>query len=321
MQPYHTAHSGEVAIVAVCICTRDRPQWFARCLTSVLAQTLPRNDCRLKVVVADNSGTGKERHRVDALVSHNAPVTYVHEARPGIPYARNAALEAALKLSPTWIAFIDDDEVAPCGWLERLLETAEHNRADVVHGGLVGARGADIDRLAGGWRPRDAVPKAKRTGKAATNNVLFRTWIVADPARLRFDENMRDSGGSDGEFFMRVADARAIMVRTDDAPVFEEMHCGRDTQSWLRKRAMRVGANCNYRYRKNRKPSIVAATLIVGRVAESSGRAILRALLSLLLIPVSASRAGSLARKGMLDMCFAWGCVAPYFGMEPKTYY
>jgi glycosyltransferase involved in cell wall biosynthesis len=275
----------------------------------------------LKVVVVDNSDIGEERGRVEALASQHGIITYVHEPRPGIPFARNAALEAALKSAPTWIAFIDDDEVAPCGWLAKLLQTAALSRADVVHGAVVRSHAAEIDHLVGNWRPRHVVPRAKRTRKAATNNVLFRAWIVAYPIGLRFDENMRESGGSDGEFFMRVADARAVMVRTDDAPVFEEKHSERETSSWMRKRAFRVGANCSYRYRKNRRPGIVAATLIVGRAAESSGRAFLRVLLSLLMIPVSRSRASSLAQKGMLDICFAWGCLAPYFGIKPKTYY
>jgi glycosyltransferase involved in cell wall biosynthesis len=305
--------------VVVCICTRGRPRLFARCLTSVLAQALARTDYRLSVVVVDNSPEGEERDGVEALAIQN--VAYAHEPRTGIPFARNAAIEVALKLAPTWIAFIDHDEVAPQGWLARLLETADYNRADVVYGGLISASAAEIDHLAASWRPRHVIAKTRRTKMAATNNVLFRAWIVADPMGLRFDENMRETGGSDGEFFMRVADTGAVIVRTSDALVFEERSEEREGLSWLRKRAFRVGANCNYRYRKNRKPGIVAMTLILGRATESAARAFCRALLSLLLIPVSTSRAAGLARKGILDVSFAWGCLAPYFGIEPKAYH
>lgn len=312
---------GTVAIVAVCICTRDRTAHFARCLSSVLAQGLPRDDWQLEVVVVDNSATGTGKHQVDGLALQNAPVTYVHEARAGIPFARNAALGAALLLDPTWIVFIDDDEVAPPGWLARLVQAAETTGADVVHGGVIGASAADVGDLAVGWRPSETLPRCRRTNKAATNNVLLRAWIVADPVRLRFDEHMRESGGSDGEFFMRVGDTGARMVRTDDAPVFEERSQQREAPSWQRRRAFRVGANCNYRYRKNRKPGVVAALLILGRVAESSGRAAFRAFLSLPMMAVNRPRASSLARKGVLDVCFAWGCLAPYFGVRPKTYY
>jgi succinoglycan biosynthesis protein ExoM len=211
--------------------------------------------------------------------------------------------------------------VAPPGWLSRLLQVAELTGADVVHGDVVSARAAEIAGLAASWRASDAPPKSRRANKAATNNVLFRPWIIADPVGLRFDERMHETGGSDGEFFMRVRDAGARMVRTGDAPVFEERSDERETPAHQRLRAFRVGANCNYRYRKNRRPGIVAALLILGRAVESSGRAALRASLSLPMLAVNRRRASSLAQKGVLDACFAWGCVAPYFGLRPKTYY
>src|SRR5262245_20437150 len=107
------ATSSALPGIAVCICTRDRIASFARCLSSVLAQRSPTDTFQMKVVVVDNSAVGTEGDRVQALISQNAPVSYVHEPRSGIPFARNAALEAALTLGPTWIAFLDDDEVAP----------------------------------------------------------------------------------------------------------------------------------------------------------------------------------------------------------------
>ena len=309
-------------LVVVCICTRDRPQGFARCLASVLSQALLKDlkdHCQLKVVVVDNSSTASERARILALASQNAPAIYVREPRPGIPFARNAALEAALKLGPEWIAFIDDDAVAPRGWLVRLIEIAETAKADVVQGALISVGAANIEDLAAARRPRDSVAKVRRASTAATNNVLFRTWIVDKPAALRFDENMQ-CGGSGGEFFMRAAIAGARLVRTSDAPVFEERSKEREAPSWLRRRAFRVGANCNYRYRKNRRLKLVAAALLLGRAAESAARGVLRALLSLLILPVSLQRASTLARTSTLDFCFAWGCVGPYFGIEPRRY-
>jgi succinoglycan biosynthesis protein ExoM len=307
--------------IVVCICTRGRTASFARCLSSVLAQRFLTTDCQLRVVVVDNSDAGTERDRVDTLVRQSAPVSYVHEPRSGIPFARNAALNVALSLDPAWIAFLDDDEVAPLGWLARLVQVADLTGADVVHGAVVATSAIEIADLAASWGPSEAPPQGRRTNKAATNNVLFRPWIVADPVGLRFDEHMHETGGSDGEFFMRVSDAGARMVRTSDAPVFEERSEERETPARQRLRAFRVGANCNYRYRKNRKPGIVAALLILGRAVERSGRAALRASLSLPMLIVNRPRASSLAQKGVLDVCFAWGCVAPYFGVRPKTYY
>lgn len=305
----------------VCICTRGRSASFARCLSSVLAQELPAANGQLCVIVVDNSDVGTERGHVEALIRGSRPVSYVHEPRRGIPFARNAALDAALSLDPAWIAFLDDDEVAPHGWLSRLVQVAELTGADVVHGGVVSASSAEISGLAASWRPSGALPKSRRTHKAATNNVLLRPWIVRDPVGLRFDEHMGETGGSDGEFFMRASDAGAQIVRTRDAPVFEERSDERETPAYRRLRAFRVGTNCNYRYRKNRRPGILAALLILGRAIGSSARAALKASLSLPMLAVNRRRASALAQRGLIDACFAWGCVAPYFGVRPKTYY
>ena len=304
-------------LVIVCVCTRERPQAIAHCLPLVLSQQLPPA-YRLQVVVVDNSLSGTERNNVQKLVGGN--VHYVHEPVTGIPIARNAAVSKALTLNPSWIVFIDDDCVPTPGWLARLLEIAVATDADVLQGGLMRHSGDAKAHAAA--LPRSPRPlAARRCRNAATNNVLLRSWIVAEPVGLRFDIQMRESGGSDGEFFMRAGDIGAIIMRTDDAPVLEAWGEERSSLNYLCMRAFRVGANCNYRYRKNRRPGIWAATLILVRAGERFGRSGLRMLYSTLLAPFSFRRARHVAWMGILDLCFAWGCIAPYFGVRSTKYY
>jgi glycosyltransferase involved in cell wall biosynthesis len=59
------------------------------------------------------------------------PVVYVHEKRPGVAFARNAGMARA---SGELIAFLDDDEEAPAGWLAALLAAQVRYDADVVFG-------------------------------------------------------------------------------------------------------------------------------------------------------------------------------------------
>jgi succinoglycan biosynthesis protein ExoM len=304
-------------LVVVCVCTRERPQALARCLPLVLSQQVP-SSYRLHVVVVDNSLSGNERNNVQELTGGN--VHYVHEPVAGIPIARNAAISEALRLDSCWIVFIDDDCVPTSGWLSRLLEIAVATDADVLQGGLMRNSGdvkADAAALSRSPRPL----AARRCRNAATNNVLLRSWIVAEPVGLRFDIQMRESGGSDGEFFMRAGDIGAIIMRTNDAPVLEAWGEERSSPSYSCMRAFRVGANCNYRYRKNRRPGIWAATLILVRAGERFGRWGLRMLYSTLLTPFSFRRARHVAWMGILDLCFAWGCIAPYFGVRTTKYY
>lgn len=318
--PSETLRAGAGAapeLAVVCICTLDRFEALERCLSSVMAQELP-SAYRFEVTVVDNSSTGNVRDYVEGL----APgfVHYVHERTPGIPFARNAALDKATTLRPSWIAFVDDDCIPTQGWLSRLLQVAAAAGADVMQGGLV-RRSGDAKDYAAAWRLPSAPLPARRSRNAATYNVVFRSWIVAEPQRLRFDTNMLESGGSDGEFFMRVGDLGAVIMRTDDAPVVESWEDDRSSSSYLRMRAFRVGANCNYRYRKNRRPAVRAATLILVRAGERLVRSGVRMMHSIIVAPFSIHRARRSAWAGILDLWFAWGCVAPYFGVRTSKYY
>jgi succinoglycan biosynthesis protein ExoM len=304
--------------VAVCICTRDRSDGFLRCAKSVLKQQLPP-DCTMTLVVVDNSRDGSEREIVQDLACRGTRALYVHEPAPGIPNARNAAVEAALAIGATHIAFIDDDEIAPEQWLSRLLAVADETACDVVHGASERCTRGDGVRLASAWRASEARPTAEPATKAATNNVLFRSWIVAGSDGLRFDTNMH-YGGSDGEFFMRTHRLGAVIMKTADAPVFEEWDELREGPAYQRKRAFRNGANCNYRYRKDRSAAL-AVGLISARAAERIARGFAKVPVALCLLPLDLARAREVVHKSSRDLAFAWGCFAPYVGMEPKTYY
>ena len=304
--------------VAVCICTRNRSEGFLRCAKSVLKQQLPA-DCKMTLIVVDNSEDASERETVQDLAAHDSRALYVHEATPGIPQARNAAIEAALAMGATHIAFIDDDEIAPEEWLSQLLAVADETSCDVVHGSSERCTRGDGLRLASTWRASTARPTTEPATKAATNNVLFRSWIVADSDGLRFDTNMR-YGGSDGEFFMQTHRLGAVIMKTADAPVFEEWDELREGPAYQRKRAFRNGANCNYRYRKDRSAAL-AAGLISARAAERIARGFAKVPVALCLLPLDLTRAREIVHKSSRDLAFAWGCFAPYVGMEPKTYY
>ena len=204
----------------------------------------------MQILVVDNSPDANARDTVLSIEGGRRSITYLHEIHRGIPVARNSALQALQHLQPTWVAFIDDDEMAPQGWLARMLLIGSAHKADVVHGSVRTVAATEIEPAARTWNGTTPFRPGNKTTKAATNNVLLRSWLVLPPVALRFDTNMV-TGGSDGESFMRAADCGAHMVHTKDAPVFEELHPERETPSWKRQRAFRVGANCNYRYRKN----------------------------------------------------------------------
>jgi succinoglycan biosynthesis protein ExoM len=112
--------------VVVCVRTKSRRAMFLRCFNSLLNQRVPQGSLDLSFVVVDNSSDAGGRESVAHHQDSEVPVLYVHEPRAGIPVASNAALEAAKSIAPDWIAFIDDDEVAPRDWIARMHAVAVH---------------------------------------------------------------------------------------------------------------------------------------------------------------------------------------------------
>src|SRR5262245_29480296 len=89
----------DVPLVAVCVCTRARPQMLRRCLASLRAQQLDQAGVGMRLVVVDNNLEPSARPIYEEICGDSRlSGAFVHCPRPGIPLARNAALEAALRL-------------------------------------------------------------------------------------------------------------------------------------------------------------------------------------------------------------------------------
>ena len=97
--------------ITAAVCTRNRPGQLARALESLLAQY----PAPAEVIVIDNA-PGDPAAAV--LIADRFPgVRYLREPVPGLDFARNRALHAAVG---DVVAFLDDDAVAGPGWCEAL---------------------------------------------------------------------------------------------------------------------------------------------------------------------------------------------------------
>jgi glycosyltransferase involved in cell wall biosynthesis len=117
--------------VSVVVPTRGRAAYLEVTLDSLLEQ---RGGIHIEILVVDDGDGGATADAVRA----RPPVRYVpHGARRGLNAARNTGL---LEAGAALIAFVDDDVLAPPGWLEALVEgAARHPQADAF-GGPIRAR-------------------------------------------------------------------------------------------------------------------------------------------------------------------------------------
>lgn len=130
-----------MARVTIMIPTQRRPDGLAVAARSLFGQT-GVDVADLELVIVDNDQIPSARSLVAELAEAAPfPVIYVHEPKAGVANARNAGMARA---SGELIAFLDDDEEAPAGWLAALLAAQARFDADVVFGPVKGRAPAEI---------------------------------------------------------------------------------------------------------------------------------------------------------------------------------
>jgi GT2 family glycosyltransferase len=100
-----------------------------RCLTAISKLAPCRQVGGLAVAVVDNEAEPNSRAIVEEFGA-----LYVHEPRRGIANARNAAIEAAIRLEADFMTFTDDDCEPAENWLCGMLDAQRRDGADVVRG-------------------------------------------------------------------------------------------------------------------------------------------------------------------------------------------
>lgn len=306
--------------VVVCLCTKDRPKMFRRCLESLLNQRISQGALDFHLLIVDNSADGGERKSLRSYQDGPVPIRYVHEPRPGIPVARNAALNALQSLAPDWVVFIDDDEIAPVDWIVRLHQVVVHYDADVAACGVVQHQTADETWLgARTWQPPMEFGRARRRQTCPTCNVIFRASFVMGSSGLRFDETMQH-GGSDVEFFMRAKQRGAEILHVKDAFLFEEYPAERKTLTYECKRAFRVGTATNYRYIKNYGGPRGAA-LLIWRTITKTFTALGSTSVGLAAYPFDKAYGKRNLSRGVRSAATAFGFMGPMIGIKPNSYW
>lgn len=229
--------------ILIGVSTTERLDGLDRLLEVLATATSPADG--VDVAVVDNAPSD-DTHRVveRAAARTGRQIAYLAESEPGIPFARNACVRAALERGANALIFIDDDEWPASGWLEALLATWRRTEADIV----VGPAKAVLPADAPGWARHSGVFDKDRNlpdGAAVRTAYSYNTLVsrhALETLGPTFDAAFRYTGASDHHYFKQAAAAGLRSVWSADALVYEEVDPGRVRLAWVVKRGYRIGA-------------------------------------------------------------------------------
>ena len=197
----------------------------------------------LELVVVDNDQVPSAQALTEILAAEAPfPVVYVHEPDPGVANARNAAMTKARGAS---IAFLDDDEEAPDGWLAALLAAQVKYDADVVFGPVRGRAPAGVGKHRAylEWffsRIGDGPREGLIHHYYGCGDSLLRRASLPDP-KAPFSALRNHIGGEDDLLFGGMQARGARFAWAPDAWVWEDPVASRLTLDYTISRAFAYG--------------------------------------------------------------------------------
>jgi GT2 family glycosyltransferase len=196
--------------VAVCICTRDRPDEVRGALES-LSVARRRPD----LVVVSDDGTSPDTRVVAEAAA--LPVTYLRGPREGLAPNRNRALSA---VDTDYVLFIDDDARLGTGFIDAALECMAryellYGEGQVLITGPEDKRGERIVPSDQDFLGFQRVPYDREIGlnSIVINSTLFPTVLLK---RQGFDHRFR-YGSEEVEIATRLAARGATIVFCEEA--------------------------------------------------------------------------------------------------------
>jgi len=298
------AEPGKVDMsVAVAILTYKRREMLETALAKCEA-AFRAAEMRAILLVIDNDADETARPVVERHRDRFSAIHYHCEPRRGIPVARNRALDEALAIGADALCFIDDDEYPDREWLSRIVACWRETGADLVGGPVEVARpiaGAGLlQRIINASLAARMRRKNLKTARAAARNgrytIITNNWLCdlawQKRARIRFDETLLISGGSDTAFYRAARKAGCETAWCPKALVRETVPLERLTFDYQFRRA----ADQSITRFRLKNPEVTPKIAVL-----ASGAAALRFLLgaALLLVPIFGAASPMMAIRSL----------------------
>lgn len=249
--------AGAVEIV-VTVPTFRRPEQVLETLDSIRHQRTARV---FAVVLIENDAEGRQGALAAAPLFERDELTglviVAHERGNCSAYNAGWLTATTNFANLKYVAVIDDDEIADPDWLERLCETAETFRADIVAGPQVPVFPKTADH---NWAAHPVfAPPHGVTGPVdvlySSGNLLIGRQVLAQMGPPYLDLRFNFMGGGDSDFLSRSRQAGFRLAWCAEAKVSETVPARRLERDWIRKRSLRNGVISTLVEKKKRSAS------------------------------------------------------------------
>ncbi|PJI94726.1 glycosyltransferase family A protein [Luteimicrobium subarcticum] len=244
------------AQVVVAVLTFGRDDGLRGILDALACQDVPP-ETTVVVLTVDNNPAPSARPVVEvARIAHaddGLTFDYAHQPRPGIPVARNTALDRAAARGADALVFIDDDTRPEAHWLVNLVQAWRDSGAQLV----AGSSRRTVHTTHDPWvdashhfddtfvpvlaRVRRSVTRAAWTLPSAPTENLLLDLAFLRRSGHRFDERIGLGGGSDLLLTSQVTRSGGRLAEARDAVVVGTVPAERYTRTWVLHRARQRG--------------------------------------------------------------------------------
>lgn len=217
--------------VSVLVPVYNTSQYLARCLDSLLAQTL----CEIEIICVNDGSTDRSLEILRAYAAKDPRIRLVNQPNRGLPAARNAGLDLA---RGEYVGFVDSDDYAEHTMFERLYRAATESSSEVV------ICGAELF-------PTTPIPPLWMQKALSTHDAHYPT----------FDKDVLFKESCTRPFLWRTLIKRELLVR-EGIRLNESIVLGEDQalqfRIYPRARGIRIISDKLYHYCWHREGSIMA---------------------------------------------------------------
>tara|TARA_B100000780_G_C21062949_1_gene427326 strand:+ start:233 stop:1129 length:897 start_codon:yes stop_codon:yes gene_type:complete len=226
--------------IAICVCfSKKNKSYHQKFLNSLNKINIPTY-CSLTIYIIINNNLENSKNLISKIINnHKLKIKILKTSKKDIPSTRNVFLNKIRNKKVKFIGFLDDDCNIGRNWIASMTKFIIKYNCDIVggpqlHETTIHKYEIFYDFLEPKYKNKQSI------NWIATNNCFFKKEVI-NKKNCKFDERLKNIGGSDQLFFKRLKIGGKSIMWNINARVVEYYQKDRENIDWFLKRNFRYG--------------------------------------------------------------------------------